>query len=224
MSSLSMRMHRPRQGDAGAVRVFWFSELFRLLRSALISDKPKAANGSRGHDDDHRQGWFPGKPGHDPREQAGAPRQAAQRRPALAPRQGARVSANALRHGLSIPVMADPRLDPEVRALAQRIAAGRRSRLPPARAVAEAQVALARARRLRHDLIAAALRDLLAAADRRRDDVGNVLDDIVDVLRTIEATRARHRRVSPGSSRSPRCAIGRGGGAPTSTSAAWCAS
>ncbi len=137
----------------------------------------------------------------------------------------ARASANALRHGLSIPVMADPRLDPEVRALAQRIAAGRRSRLPPARAVAEAQVALARARRLRHDLIAAALRDLLAAADRRRDDVGNVLDDIVDILRTIRgAAGAASPTLHPARAGHRAARLGRGGAAPTSTSAAWCAS
>jgi hypothetical protein len=98
----------------------------------------------------------------------------------------ARASVNARRHGLSIPIVADPRLDPEIRALAQRIAAGRRNRLQPARAVAEAQLALARARRLRHDLIGAALRDLLAAEKRRPDNVGDVLGDILGILRAIQ--------------------------------------
>ena len=95
-------------------------------------------------------------------------------------------SVNARRHGLSIPIVADPQLDPEVRALARRIAAGRRNRLQPARAVAEAQLALARARRLRHELIAAALRDLRAAEKRRPDNVGDVLEDLLGILRAIQ--------------------------------------
>src|SRR5215831_16117835 len=61
------------------------------------------------------------------------------------------VARNALRHGLSLPVLADPALAPEVAALARRIAGERASEARRAAAVriAEAQVNIERIRRTR---------------------------------------------------------------------------
>ena len=73
---------------------------------------------------------------------------------------GSRRSArNALRHGLSLPVLSDPTLSQEVADLAWQIAgAGAAPELQePARRIAEAQVDLQRVRGLRHDLISRAL-------------------------------------------------------------------
>jgi hypothetical protein len=99
----------------------------------------------------------------------------------------ARVSANARRHGLSIPVTADPRLDPDIAELARRIAGGRVDLSHQALVVAAAQVDLARVRRLRHDRLATALRDLSQAVERKADHVGNVLEDILGIVRTIKS-------------------------------------
>jgi hypothetical protein len=68
----------------------------------------------------------------------------------------AAVARNALRHGLSLPVLADPALAPEVAALATRIAgegAGA-ARHAAAVRIAEAQVDVSRVRRLRDRIIA----------------------------------------------------------------------
>jgi hypothetical protein len=103
------------------------------------------------------------------------------------PRGKARASVNARRHGLSVPAIADPRLDSEVRELAQRIAGTRADPSYQALSVAHAQIDLERVRRLRHDWIATALRDLTQAADREADKVGDVLEDILGILRTIKS-------------------------------------
>ena len=97
----------------------------------------------------------------------------------------ARVARNARRHGLNLPVMADPALAPQVEALARDIcglgadAQRQVSALPPgphpalysavraalheklhlARRIAEAEIDLIRVRRARHDLLARALAD-----------------------------------------------------------------
>jgi hypothetical protein len=68
---------------------------------------------------------------------------------------------NALRYGLSLPVLSDPVLSQEVAALARQIAgadAGPEIQ-ELAHGVAEAQIDLRRVRALRHDLISRALRD-----------------------------------------------------------------
>src|SRR5262245_26478768 len=67
------------------------------------------------------------------------------------------VSRNALRHGLSLPVLADPALAPEIAALARRIAGEDASEARHAVAVriAEAQVDVLRVRRLRDQVMAA---------------------------------------------------------------------
>jgi hypothetical protein len=72
-----------------------------------------------------------------------------------------RSAKNALRHGLSLSVLSDPTLSPEVAALARQIAGT--DAVPEiqelACRIAEAQVDLRRVRDLRHDLIARALGD-----------------------------------------------------------------
>jgi hypothetical protein len=68
----------------------------------------------------------------------------------------ARASRSALRHGLSIPVLADPGLSKKVEDLALKIAGENASPalLEFARAIAEAQIDLDRVRAARHELIA----------------------------------------------------------------------
>ena len=92
----------------------------------------------------------------------------------------ARVAQNAYRHGLAVPVLADPKRAAAVEALARTLAALLRGHdcsddveerlLPPARRVAEAQVDIARIRQVRQHLLltAAAIDQLpaLAAIDR----------------------------------------------------------
>jgi hypothetical protein len=72
-----------------------------------------------------------------------------------------RSARNALRYGLSLPVLSDPTLSQEVTALARQIAGA--DAAPEvqelARQIAEAQVDLHRVRALRHDLVSRALSD-----------------------------------------------------------------
>ena len=70
-----------------------------------------------------------------------------------------RASQNARKYGLSLSVLRDPELAPEVEALSRQIAAGNEAVLPIARDIAEAQIDLSRVRRLRGELIDRALRD-----------------------------------------------------------------
>ncbi len=72
-------------------------------------------------------------------------------------------AGNALRHGLNLPVWADPPLSAEVEALAQHIAGKRATSKQHELAVriAEAQIDLLRVRRARHDLIDRAHGDYL---------------------------------------------------------------
>jgi hypothetical protein len=73
----------------------------------------------------------------------------------------ARSARNALRHGLNVPVWADPALSPTVEAIARRISGPDpdAAALPRARQVAEAQVDLDRVRDRRKTLIAGFLTD-----------------------------------------------------------------
>jgi hypothetical protein len=64
-----------------------------------------------------------------------------------------------VKHGLSLPVLQNPILAPEVARLAAAISGGRDELLELAIPVAEAQVVLLRARRLRSELIDRALKD-----------------------------------------------------------------
>jgi len=71
------------------------------------------------------------------------------------------VARNALRHGLSLPVLADPATAAAVDALARQMPPAADAEIGAlAQAVAQAQVDLIRIRHARHDLLAAALRDL----------------------------------------------------------------
>jgi hypothetical protein len=86
----------------------------------------------------------------------------------------ARAAHNALRHGLALPLAADPASAASVETLARQIAGdgdgdthGERCAL--ARAVALAQIDLARIRRARHDLIAGALAQLAEDAPSAAD-------------------------------------------------------
>ena len=70
-----------------------------------------------------------------------------------------RSARNAAKHGLSVSVLQDPVLAPEVARLAAAITGGRDELLELAVPIAEAQVVLLRARRLRSELIDRALKD-----------------------------------------------------------------
>ena len=65
----------------------------------------------------------------------------------------ATAAQNARRHGLNLPVLADPALSSEVEELARAIAGREKRLLDLARPVAEAQIDLVRVRRVRQDLI-----------------------------------------------------------------------
>jgi hypothetical protein len=73
----------------------------------------------------------------------------------------ARSARNALRHGLSLPAVADPALSEEIEALAREIAGPSASveMLELARKVAEAQIDLRRVRHARHQLLSRSLAD-----------------------------------------------------------------
>jgi len=88
----------------------------------------------------------------------------------------ARSARNALKHGLSVAVLHDPQLAPEVTKLARRIA-GRDELTDLAISVAEGQLDLLRVRRLRSELINRALRD------------GNLLTGSDTVTGTTSSTR-----------------------------------
>lgn len=78
----------------------------------------------------------------------------------------ARSAQNALRHGLSIPIAADPQLGAEAEALAREIARGHTfpRAIEFSREIAEAQIDLYRARRVRHALWQHALADTASPA------------------------------------------------------------
>jgi hypothetical protein len=83
----------------------------------------------------------------------------------------ARSARNALRHGLSLPVLADPATAAAVDALACQISPAADAEIGElARAVAQAQVDLIRVRHARHDLLAAALCDLAGGAEAAAAD------------------------------------------------------
>jgi hypothetical protein len=95
----------------------------------------------------------------------------------------ARSARNAMRYGLSLPVLADPATAAEVEAIARQVT---RQMCPAAdaeigefaRAVAQAQVDLIRIRRARQDLIAATLADLAGRAEEAVADVRAALLEV----------------------------------------------
>jgi hypothetical protein len=91
-----------------------------------------------------------------PRREDGRP-SGKRRRGPHTPAGKAHSARNAMRHGLSLPVVADPATAAEVEALMRQIVPATDAEIGElARAVAQAQVDLIRIRRARHDLIAAA--------------------------------------------------------------------
>jgi hypothetical protein len=89
----------------------------------------------------------------------------------------ARSAHNARRHGLSIPIAADPQLGAEAEALAHEIARGHTvaRAIELSRGIAEAQVDLYRAREVRHALLQHALADTASPARAQwppSDDLG----------------------------------------------------
>jgi hypothetical protein len=91
----------------------------------------------------------------------------------------ARVSRNAVRHGLSLPVLADPATAAEVEAIARQMDPAADAEIGElARAVAQAQVDLIRIRRARQDLIAATLTDLAGSAEEAVADVRAALLEV----------------------------------------------
>src|SRR4051794_25693030 len=107
----------------------------------------------------------------------------------------ARSARNSRKHGLSVPVVHDPLLAPEVAGLARRIAGDREDLIEPATAIAEAQLHLLRVRRVRSELIEGALCD-----DNSLSGPGTVAHAhfIVRLLEAAETGRlaeADHKRV-----------------------------
>jgi hypothetical protein len=104
----------------------------------------------------------------------------------------ARSAQNAFRHGLSLPVLADPAAGAQAAALAREITAraGAAEPSPAAaelgeasRRVAEAQLDLVRVRRARHDLIAAALADPDYASPRIAGEQARLLAIATEIAR-----------------------------------------
>jgi hypothetical protein len=101
----------------------------------------------------------------------------------------ARSARNAMRYGLSLPVLADPATAAEVEAIARQVT---RQMCPAAdaeigelaRAVAQAQVDLIRIRRARQDLIAATLTDL-ALAGSAQEAVADVRAALLEVAHQV---------------------------------------
>ena len=83
----------------------------------------------------------------------------------------AKASQNARRHGLTLPVVADPALSKDAEELAREIAGGAASPeiLQQARAAAEAQIELVRIRRVKLDVLARSTNSAKAAQDEAQD-------------------------------------------------------
>lgn len=107
-----------------------------------------------------------------------------------------RSSKNARRHGLSLPVFADPALSKEVEALAREIAGSPDAAvLQQARAVAEAQIDLVRIRRVRHQLEAQNFASSTAAsADALPNEIQlEVLDQLLKIDRYERRAMSRRK-------------------------------
>ena len=92
----------------------------------------------------------------------------------------ARSARNAFRHGLTVPVLSDPVTAGEVEALTLRIVQGAAPDVDPdvdedvaalARQVAQAQLDLIRVRRVRHELLAEALRHFGGGLSKHASDL-----------------------------------------------------
>lgn len=105
-----------------------------------------------------------------------------------------RSSRNACRHGLSLPVLADPVLSKEAEALARQIAASP-AELQEARGVAEAQVDLVRIRRARHHLVSQIAATSTAASTDvpLREIPIETLDQLLKIDRYEQRAMSRRR-------------------------------
>ncbi|HEY4405305.1 MAG TPA: hypothetical protein VGN55_11735 [Xanthobacteraceae bacterium] len=102
---------------------------------------------------------------------------------------------NALRYGLSLPVLADPATAAQVDALARQMYPPAEAEISAlARAVAHAQVDLIRIRRARHDLLAAAFAHLAASAEEAVADAGAAASHIPDLAVRLAAMDRYERR------------------------------
>jgi hypothetical protein len=109
----------------------------------------------------------------------------------------ARVARNAVRHGLSLPVLADPATAAAVEALTRQMFEGAADIGELARAVAQAQVDLIRVRRARHDLLAAAFSHLAGSAEEAVADPGAAPFRVRDLpVRLVVMDRYERRALS----------------------------
>jgi hypothetical protein len=113
----------------------------------------------------------------------------------------AHAARNALRHGLSLPVLADPATEAQVESLMGQMSVTADAELGElGREVAQAQVDLIRIRRARHDLIAAAFAHL-AGGERDASSDGSscaallhVRDELPRLAARLAATDRYERR------------------------------
>jgi hypothetical protein len=102
---------------------------------------------------------------------------------------------NALRYGLSLPVLADPATAAEVDALAPQMSPATDAEIGEhAFAVAHAQVELMRIRRARHDLIAATFAHLAGTAEEVSADASAAPSHIPDLVVRLAAMDRYERR------------------------------
>ncbi len=104
----------------------------------------------------------------------------------------ARSARNAMRHGLSLPVVADPATTAEIAALTRRMSPAANAEIGElAYAVAQAQVDLIRIRRARQDLVATTFTHLAAAEDAvDLDNPSAALLQLLDHLSNLAARLA----------------------------------
>jgi hypothetical protein len=113
----------------------------------------------------------------------------------------ARAARNAMRFGLSLPVLADPATAAAVESLMRRMSPTADAALGElARAVAEAQVDLVRIRRVRHDLIAAMFKHVAGGEQDAVTDgslgvaLAQILNDLPHLAVQLTATDRYERR------------------------------
>jgi hypothetical protein len=128
-------------------------------------------------------------------EQRNAERAPARRRGPHTPAGKAHSARNALRYGLSLPVLADPATAAEVDALARQMSSATDAEIGElAFAVAHAQVDLTRIRRARHDLIAATFADLAGTAEDAGADLSAAPSQIPELVARLAAMDRYERR------------------------------